>query len=199
MSENIISDLDLWLGSAAAGFCMAAAYDILRLWRRIVRHGRFAVDLEDLLYWTACFFASFALLHYANNGIVRFAAVLGAAAGMALYIVTIGRVFVPCGYFLIDNTLGRLLRLLCKFFKRLHKIRCYVNQKIWNCLKNSVIFNKFEKISQCRLTGKPHGNKMSIHRGFFIPKGRKSRKKQERSEANAKKKKQKTGISQEKE
>ena len=52
MSENIIADLDLWIVSIATGVCMAFVYDLLRLFRRIVRHGRFAVDVEDLLYWT---------------------------------------------------------------------------------------------------------------------------------------------------
>ena len=67
MSENIIADLDLWIVSIATGVCMAFVYDLLRLFRRIVRHGRFAVDVEDLLYWTFCFFASFVILYYVNE------------------------------------------------------------------------------------------------------------------------------------
>ncbi|MDE7207886.1 MAG: spore cortex biosynthesis protein YabQ, partial [Lachnospiraceae bacterium] len=85
MSKNIIVDLDLWLVSIASGVCMAFAYDFLRLFRRLVRHRRFVVDIEDLLYWTLCFFASFTILYYANNGVIRFVAVLGAALGMLLY------------------------------------------------------------------------------------------------------------------
>ena len=52
---------------------MAFAYDVLRLFRRLVRHGRFAVDIEDILYWTICFLLSFTLLYYGNNGVIRFA------------------------------------------------------------------------------------------------------------------------------
>lgn len=114
MSANIIREWHFWLASIAAGACMAFAYDLLRLFRRLVRHGRFAVDLEDILYWAACFVASFSLLYYGNNGVIRFAAVFGAAAGMFAYVVTLGRFFVKCSFFVIDRTAGNLLRFCCK-------------------------------------------------------------------------------------
>ncbi|MCM1182256.1 MAG: spore cortex biosynthesis protein YabQ [Roseburia sp.] len=95
MSEDIIKDWYFWFSAAAAGFAMAFVYDLLRLFRRIVRHKRIFVDIEDLAFWTACFFASFTLLYYRNNGVIRFAAVLGAAAGMWLHHMTLGRLLAP--------------------------------------------------------------------------------------------------------
>lgn len=152
MSENIIADLDLWIVSIATGVCMAFAYDLLRLFRRIVRHGRFAVDVEDLLYWTLCFFASFIILYYGNNGVIRFVAVFGAALGMLIYSVSIGKVFVKVSYFLINKTIGSVLRFLCRILKKLHKIASSVNRKNREFLKKVGIFNKIRKISQIRLT-----------------------------------------------
>lgn len=148
MSENIIADLDLWLASIATGACMALAYDFLRLLRRLVRHGRLAVDLEDMLYWTVCFFASFTLLYYGNNGVIRFVAVLGAALGMFLYTVSIGKVFVKFSYFLINETIGRLLRLIARIVR---------------------------KFKQKLLTYCAFCNKIKKSRDFFIPKKREGR------------------------
>lgn len=122
MSGEIIREWNFWLASMAAGACMAFSYDIIRLFRRLVRHGRIAVDLEDILYWTACFFASFILLYYGNNGVIRFAAVLGAAAGMMIYAVTLGRFFVKAGFFILDKTVGRLLRVFAKTARKLRRI-----------------------------------------------------------------------------
>ncbi|EOS50503.1 spore cortex biosynthesis protein YabQ [Lachnospiraceae bacterium MD335] len=188
MSENIIADLDLWIVSIATGVCMAFVYDLLRLFRRIVRHGRFAVDVEDLLYWTFCFFASFVILYYGNNGVIRFVAVFGAALGMLLYSVSIGRVFVKFSYFLINKTIGSAVRFLCRIIKKLHKAASSVNRKNRELLKKVGIFNKIQKISQYRLTHKAFRHKMDINVD----------KKEERSMSHGKKritKKKDAGIS----
>ena len=182
MSKNIIADLDLWLVSIAAGVCMAFAYDLLRLFRRLVHHGRFAVDVEDLLYWTICFFASFTILYYANNGVIRFVAVLGAALGMLLYSVTIGKIFVKFCYFLINKTIGSALRFLCRIIKRLHKIVSSVNRRNREFLKKVGIIHKIRKISRYRLTHRLFQHKMNIS----------DDKKGERGESH--KKKKDTGI-----
>lgn len=168
MSENIIADLDLWFISIAAGLGMAFVYDLLRLFRHLVPHGRVVTDAEDLLYWTVCFFASFTLLYYGNNGIIRFAAVLGAALGMVLYSVTIGRIFVKFSFFLINKTIGVLFRLLYKTYKRLHKIAHSVNRKNKRFLKNVGIFNKIQKIYANWLTDRGFANKININRNFII-------------------------------
>lgn len=152
MSETIIADLDLWLASIAAGACMAFAYDLLRLFRRLVRHGRFAVDVEDLLYWTVCFFASFTLLYYGNNGVIRFVAVFGAALGMLLYIVTLGRIFIKVTYFLINKTIGSVFRFLRRILRKIHKMLRSIIRKNKEFLKNVGIITKIQKIMQYLLT-----------------------------------------------
>ena len=93
MSGTIITEWHFWMASIITGVIMTFAYDILRLLRRIIRHNRFFVDMEDLLFWAACFFTSFTLLYYGNNGVIRFAAVMGAGIGMLAYTLTVGRFF----------------------------------------------------------------------------------------------------------
>lgn len=122
MSGEIVREWHFWLASIAAGTCMAFTYDVLRLLRRLVRHNRFAVDLEDILYWTACFLLSFTMLYYGNNGVIRFAAVLGAAVGMFLYMITVGRFFVRVSLLVLDKTFGSLFRLIRKIIKKLRRL-----------------------------------------------------------------------------
>lgn len=168
MSEAIIADLDLWLASIATGVCMAFAYDLLRLFRRLVRHGRFAVDVEDLLYWTVCFFVSFVLLYYGNNGVIRFVAVFGAALGMLLYVVTVGRIFVKVGYFLINKTIGSAFRFLRKILRKLYKMISAISRKIIEIIKKVGIINKIQKIWHYLLTHCFFYNTMKKNRGFFM-------------------------------
>lgn len=101
MSETIIREWYFLLYSILTGFCFAFVYDHIRLFRHLHKHKRWLVDVEDILFWTVCFFASFYLLYYGNNGVVRFFAVLGAAIGMFLYSKTIGRLYVKGLYRLI--------------------------------------------------------------------------------------------------
>lgn len=158
MSGTIIREWNFWTASIITGACMAFAYDLLRLFRRIVRHGRIAVDLEDILYWTACFLASFSLLYYGNNGVIRFAAVFGAAAGMALYAVTIGRVFVKYSFFIIDKTIGNLIRFIIKIIGKIHRKVVALRHKFNIFCKNwltKVLFHHKIK-TRCDGKGKYH-------------------------------------------
>lgn len=116
MSEEIIKDGCFWLSAAAAGFSMAFVYDLLRLFRRVIRHKRVFVDIEDIIFWTACFFASFTLLYYQNNGVIRFSAVLGAAAGMWLHSITLGRLLSPT-----VRLITRIKRGIAKALSPIHR------------------------------------------------------------------------------
>ena len=159
MSGTIIREWNFWTASIITGACMAFAYDLLRLFRRLVRHGRIAVDLEDILYWTACFLASFSLLYYGNNGVIRFAAVFGAAAGMALYAVTIGRVFVKYSFLIIDKTIGNLIRFIIKIIGKIHRKMIALGRKLNIFCKNwltKVPFHHKIKTRHDDVNGKHH-------------------------------------------
>ena len=163
MSGEIIKEWHFWLVSVATGAFMAFAYDVIRLFRRLVRHGRFAVDLEDILYWTACFGLSFTLLYYGNNGVIRFAAVFGAAVGMLIYLVTVGRFFVRAGFFIIDKTIGALFRLIRRIIRKIGQIRKPIKRfsvKIYYKWKH--FFHSF--LQKTRLTRTSNRHKMKVHR-----------------------------------
>lgn len=157
MSGEIVKEWHFWLVSIATGAFMAFVYDVVRLIRRLVRHGRLAVDLEDILYWTACFGLSFTLLYYGNNGVIRFAAVFGAAVGMLAYAVTVGRFFVKIGYLIIDKTIGSLLRGIRRLFGKLRKLLRPIKRfVVKNCHKIRHLFIRiFHKI-QLTCTRKRH-------------------------------------------
>lgn len=162
MSGEIVRELHFWLVSIVTGVCMAFAYDVIRLFRRLISHGRLAVDLEDILYWTACFGLSFTLLYYGNNGVIRFAAVLGAAVGMFVYAITVGRFFVKISFLIIDKTVGNLFRMIRNLIRKLRKmlrpIKCFA---VKNCHKLKRLFiSLFRKI---RLTCTANRHRMKVH------------------------------------
>ena len=97
MSDSIVRESIIFVYCIISGYFFGLIYDVFRLYRRIVKHGKFWIDLEDLLYWLICFVISFCLLYYINYGVIRLFCVLGAAFGMWLYCKTIGRIFVRAG------------------------------------------------------------------------------------------------------
>ncbi len=191
MSGEIVKEWHFWLASILTGIFMAFVYDLLRLVRRLVRHGKIAVDLEDILYWTACFVLSFTLLYYGNNGVIRFAAVFGAAVGMFIYVMTMGRFFVKTSYLIIDKTVGNLLRGIRKLIRKIHTLLMPIVQ-FW---KRSVIgiFRKF----QLTCAEKRHKMKVNYHKKAKGGKGetKDGKSKQKKCKKNKKGKKKNTRVS----
>lgn len=111
MSDTIIREWYFGLYAVATGAVFAWVYDNLRLLRRLIRHNQVLVNLEDMLYWVWCFGASFVLLYYGNHGVIRTFAVVGAALGMLLYSITLGRVYVKWSYLVISRVLSPFLAL----------------------------------------------------------------------------------------
>lgn len=71
------------------GVFITFIYDILRVFRRVIPHGRMAISLEDIVFWLYSAIKVFLLMHRESNGTLRWFAVLGALTGMLLYKKTV--------------------------------------------------------------------------------------------------------------
>lgn len=91
MSITIQYELRLLAASLLSGVCLMAAYDILRLFRLIVRHGNLWTGIEDVCYWIGSCIVTFSLLFRQNDGVLRWFAIFGVLAGMLAYQVGISR------------------------------------------------------------------------------------------------------------
>ena len=90
--EVTLSSQLLGLGMAAlTGVALAAVYDMLRITRILFRTGRAVMYVQDILYGAIAALVTFLLALAVNSGEVRFYMILGEAAGMAAYFLTVGR------------------------------------------------------------------------------------------------------------
>ena len=85
MSGVIHFEIGLIARSFAMGAGLMALYDLLRLFRFLVRHNAICLGIEDFFYWIFCGFSSFVMLYHQNGGILRFYVIVGIFAGMILY------------------------------------------------------------------------------------------------------------------
>lgn len=112
MSTGVLGELQFFGLAVLRGILVLVLYDILRIIRRILPHGIFAVALEDLLYWIGTAFLVFQLLYRENDGAVRGYALFAVALGMFLYHRTVSGWLV----YHISAALGWILGILLKPF-----------------------------------------------------------------------------------
>ena len=143
MSESIVRDNYFLLYSLILGISVTVLYDILRIFRRVVKHKDALVSMEDLIYWIIVAISVFYMMHTENNGTMRWFAILGAAAGMFMYKKILSKPFVDVA------SMG--LQILLK----------YVG-KIWNILSTPLRFVS----KKCESGVKAAGHKGG--RGFRI-------------------------------
>ena len=94
MSSRIQYEAWLMVLSLVTGGWLMLAYDTLRVFRLVIRHGPFWTGVEDFLYWLYAGLVTFILLYEQNDGVFRAYVIGGVFAGMILVIAVLGMVLV---------------------------------------------------------------------------------------------------------
>lgn len=109
------------------GIFITFIYDLLRILRRVIPHNGFFVSLEDILFWIYCAVKVFLLMYHESNGTLRWFAILGAIAGMLLYMKLVSPLLVKYVSLLLQKILNILFKtvrfLLRPFVKMARKLR----------------------------------------------------------------------------
>ena len=161
MSSQIVEETLFLYHSVLLGVFVAVIYDIIRIFRRVVKHNRFFLSLEDILYWVFCAWEVFYLLYKESSGVLRWFAILGIALGMFLYLISISRFVV---YFIskvvnkclhiVGKAIGILLLPLKKAAGKagaVSKKTCRFTRKIRHFLKKKLTaLRKMLKIILCK-------------------------------------------------
>lgn len=132
MSKDIIVELQFFMTSILWGALILLAYDILRIFRRVVKHNYFFIAIEDLLFWVITSVFIFAMIYNENNGIIRGFSIMGMAIGMLIYNFTLSPLVVKLisklillllGPFrFINNSLKKLSRFIQRKLQKLYKL-----------------------------------------------------------------------------
>jgi len=133
MSESIIRDNYFLMYSLILGISVTALYDLLRIFRRIVKHGNVLISLEDLFYWVVVAISVFYMMHTENNGTLRWFAILGAAVGMFLYKRLVSSIFVDA----VSKLLLFILKYIGKVFRVIASPLRFVLGKCGKGVKNA--------------------------------------------------------------
>ena len=145
MSPQIVEETLFLYHSVLLGVFVAVIYDMIRIFRRVIKHNRFFISLEDILYWVFCAFEVFYLLYRESSGVLRWFSILGIAFGMFLYLISISRYVVGLVSKLINKLLyliGRFLGIIFFPFKKAGQKIAGISKKTGRMTKKSGRFLK---------------------------------------------------------
>jgi spore cortex biosynthesis protein YabQ len=106
MNPAITIELQFFLISILWGGILLLAYDVLRILRRLVKHGVFLVAVQDLIFWLVASLFIFTMIYRENNGIIRGFSIIGMMLGIILYHFSISDILVKAVTKLIQTLLS---------------------------------------------------------------------------------------------
>lgn len=142
MSQNIINEAYFFGCCVLTGIAVIFMYDVLRVFRRIVKHGVVAIGIEDFIYWVGCSFFVFHMIYIRNDGIIRGFAILAIVLGMLTYNLTISRIFVKY----ISMILNKIIKIVTDPIKWILKICTNMLKKCYKAVK--IMLTKFKRESR---------------------------------------------------
>lgn len=110
MEEFIVKEAQLFLDSLYLGLVIMALYDILRLFRAVVRHKNIFVGIEDFLFWNMAGIFIFSLIYAENDGRIRWFIIAGICIGALVYAKSFGSFMVKYTSKFINRILNIVLK-----------------------------------------------------------------------------------------
>lgn len=135
ISESILKEADILLISFLMGIILVFVYDLIRILRRIIPHGKWWIAAEDFLFWAGCAIAVFVMLFHVNDGYLRGFSIGGVVVGMLFYNLLLSRIVIKCSMFILEKVLYVLFRPLVFLIKLLKRPFGCVKKRVKNVLR----------------------------------------------------------------
>lgn len=114
----ISTEASLFLSSVLIGVLFGLGYDLLRIFRRVVRHNDIAVFAEDFVFTLFCAFWYYIFVTAAAWGQLRFFVFAGMLIGMLTEILVIGDMVVQSAAVVINTLVGVFIARPVRFIVR---------------------------------------------------------------------------------
>lgn len=133
MSQDVIAQSQFWLWCLATGVLITFLYDLFRIFRQVCPHGKYAVSIEDVIFWVLSGIIVFRLMYKLNDGTLRWFTIFGLLCGMYLYKKIIGDHIVNFMSTVITRTLHLVEGILIPPLKLVKRVflRCFYEIRKW--------------------------------------------------------------------
>lgn len=158
MNPAISVELQFFLTSILWGVILLIAYDVLRIFRRLIKHDAFFIAIEDLIFWVIASLFIFAMIYRMNNGIIRGFSIMGMLLGGVLYHFTFSDLLVKSVAKLIKVLLSPAAMVLLQMKRFFMFILLKVRKLINNLLDRLKKLSKSVKIALKKRKNKPENS-----------------------------------------
>lgn len=166
MNKVIMVELRFFTASIIWGMLLIVFYDLLRIFRRVIKHNSFFVAIEDIIYWVTCSILIFRMMYKQNNGIIRGFSILAMLIGMLIFHHAISDFFVNIVSVFIHRLfhfIGMILKTIFKPFhfilKKIRKVFLWVFSKIKKIENNLLLsLKKNRKSSKMAISDDEKGD-----------------------------------------
>lgn len=138
MNSLVSAQATIFLLAILNGIFLGFLYDLLRVFRRMVKHPRWLVSLQDFIYWVVSSLIIFMEIFNNNDGSLRGFLCLGVFLGLVLYFLLISKlvltVFMKVYYFIVKIVKG-ILHILWLPLKLILKPITFIIRKLQKLLK----------------------------------------------------------------
>lgn len=132
----IISETSAFLLACLLGAAFGAFYDVFRIIRLVIPHGKVIVFFEDVFYFIVLTFVCFAFVLEQGNGVLRGFIIFGELIGMILYFFTVSLLIMKSAQLIISVVSAifhfgycLIIRPFVCIFSYLFKIMRYIFSK----------------------------------------------------------------------
>lgn len=94
MSYFLTEQTNQFLLAMCAGMILSAIYDVIRIFRNVIRHKIYMVNLEDFVYWNFVGVFLYVLIFLVNSGILRWFIIASSMVGAFIFHHGIGKYLV---------------------------------------------------------------------------------------------------------
>lgn len=126
MSDTIGLEVQFFLVSILSGAILLIVYDIIRIFRRIVKHSKALVAIEDILFWVASSIFIFNMMYKQNNGDIRGFSIMGMLIGMIVYNHILSKVVVNASTTIINKIIWVIKKIIAIIFFPFKKILGFI-------------------------------------------------------------------------
>ena len=164
ISADILEEIRLFANSVVLGAVMTFVYDGWIILRKVFKHSKFWISLQDMGFWLLCTAFAFFVLNEESNGILRWFVVAGAGVGMLLYKNSLSIFYVNYASKLLQYIVVYIKKTAYFVYRPYKKAKKYVNsgffkakngiKKVTIMLKNRLtVCIKWFTIALCKHNG----------------------------------------------
>lgn len=137
--NNLVSTQAItFLLSVLNGLFLGVIYDCIRVFRRIIKHSHWVVNVEDLIYWLIGSLIIFIDIFNNNDGTLRGFLYVGVFLGLILYFLLISKWMLTISmklYGIIRKSVAITLKIILKPIKIIFRPFIFLARKIYKLLK----------------------------------------------------------------